>query len=105
MNNDYVITLDKMPGWDKYVAGGVSTTRKANGAGFAFSGNRLSLSLAAAENVSVDIYDISGTRVASLYKGALSAGTHAFTLKLRPGVYTARVHGSSVNFARAITIR
>ena len=105
MNNDYVITLDKMPGWSNYVAGGVSVTRKAGGEGISLSGNRLSLSLTAAENVSVDIYDISGARAASLYKGALSAGTHAFALKLRPGVYTVRVRGSSVNFARAITVR
>jgi len=61
------------------------------------SGNRVMLSAATAGQVSVDVFSMSGKRVATLFKGTLAAGTHSFDMSdLSKGQYIVRVKGAGL---------
>lgn len=69
---------------------------------------RVRFALAAAADVTVDVYDTLGRRVAVLAEGApLGAGPHALTLPtsaLAPGVYVVRVAAGGDAAARTVTV-
>ncbi len=68
------------------------------------AGNSILLSAAKAGMVSVDVFGMNGKRVATLYRGMLSAGTHAFDMsELSKGQYIIRVKG--VGFSATQPIR
>ncbi|NNF59252.1 MAG: T9SS type A sorting domain-containing protein [Rhodothermaceae bacterium] len=59
---------------------------------------RLTVTLAEAQPLSVDVFDLIGRRVAQVHDGLLNAGRHTFTLDAQAwpsGIYVARVSGSS----------
>ncbi len=71
-----------------------------------FSGNTLQLSVAQSGNISVGIYTLKGSQVATLHRGILTAGTHQFDLsKISQGVYLVRVKGKNFNAHRTIQIK
>lgn len=65
------------------------------GSKFSVMGNSILLNAAQSGMVSVDVFGMTGKRVATLYRGMLSAGTHAFDMSdLAKGQYIIRVKGA-----------
>jgi len=98
MNNDYVITLDKMPGWANFVPNQAITKLPvaADGmtVGYAHGLLELVLTGAHARVGAVELFSLSGARVAVLNKGALGEGAHCFSLNnIARGMYLVRVRG------------
>lgn len=70
------------------------------------SGNRVMLSAATAGQVSVDVFSMNGNRVATLYRGMLSAGTHSFDMAdLSKGQYIVRVKGAGIAATQPVMIK
>ena len=64
------------------------------------------LSVARSGNVSVEVFGMNGKRVATLYKGTLSSGMHAFSMdELSKGQYIVRVKGMGVAATKAVIIK
>ena len=109
MNNEYTITLEDMPGWDRYEP--QKTLRMATvtaGALYQIEVSRSTLSFTTSVpgNVSVDVFSMIGKRVATLYNGHLSAGSNAFSLADMPkGQYIVRVKGAGFTATRPIMVR
>ena len=98
MNNDYVITLDKMPGWANFVPNQAITKlpAAADGMTVGYGHGLLELVLtgAHARAGAVELFSLSGARVAVLNKGALGEGAHCFSLNnIARGMYLVRVRG------------
>ena len=65
------------------------------------------LSLAVAQPVRVEVYDVRGRRVETLHDGPLAAGTHGFTLRSegRPsGLYFVRAEGRTLRATRRVML-
>ncbi|MCQ2097495.1 MAG: beta-mannosidase [Fibrobacter sp.] len=78
----------------------------AKASGLRIQGNSVMFTAATAGQVSVDVFGMNGKRVATLYRGALSAGTHAFDMAdLTKGQYIIRVKGAGVNAVQAVKIQ
>ena len=69
-------------------------------------GNSISLTTAKAGFVSVDVFGLNGKRVATLYKGNISAGNNAFSLADMPkGRYIVRVKGAGIAATQPVLIK
>lgn len=69
-------------------------------------GNTLTLNLPNANTISVDVFSMSGKRIATLYKGATSAGTNAFDLSnISKGHYIIRIKGMGIMATKPIHIK
>jgi len=69
-------------------------------------GNSVSLTTAKAGFVSVDVFGLNGKRVATLYKGNISAGNNAFSLADMPkGRYIVRVKGAGIAATQPVLIK
>ena len=67
----------------------------------------MTLTLGEAADVEAVLYDALGRRVATLYEGELSAGTHALAFDgsvLPAGVYVVRLTAGDVTQARRVTL-
>ena len=81
-------------------------TTLPHGTSLTLQGNSLSFTTARSVNVSLDVFDLQGNRVASLYKGALSAGTHQFSLSgMARGSYLVRAKGAGLAATKRIVIK
>lgn len=68
-------------------------------------GRTIELSLAHSGDVSVDLFDLQGHRVANLHEGAFSAGTHALELgRMNAGVFVVRAKGAGVDELRKVIV-
>jgi mannan endo-1,4-beta-mannosidase len=110
MNHAYVITLDKMPGWDRYVITPMTAAQLQRGrTAFSISQSQGSLEIHLnARADAVELYDLQGTRVAALNKGTLAAGTYRFSLKgITLGMYLVRIGSprETVVAARPVLVR
>lgn len=66
-------------------------------------GNSVMFTAATAGDVSVDVFGMNGKRVATLFHGVLSAGTHAFDMSdLSKGQYIVRVSGAGISATQII---
>ncbi|MCQ2089521.1 MAG: beta-mannosidase [Fibrobacter sp.] len=74
----------------------IKTVAKAMaGSKLSVMGNSILLNAAQSGMVSVDVFGMTGKRVATLYRGMLSAGTHVFDMSdLAKGQYIIRVKGA-----------
>jgi len=73
---------------------------------FSVSGNHVMLSAATAGLVSVDVFSMSGKRVATLFRGNLAAGTHSFDMSdLSKGQYIVRVKGAGLAATQPVVIK
>lgn len=73
---------------------------------FSIEGRSVSLVTAKAGNVSVDVFGMNGRRVATLYRGALDAGSYAFSLAdLSKGQYIIRVKGAGITATQPVRIK
>ncbi len=61
------------------------------------------LTLAEAQAVAVDVFDVLGRRVALLHDGPLAAGAHAFRADVPPGVYVVRARSASATATARVT--
>jgi len=74
MNHNYVITLDKMPGWNNYNLTSVRNGVKPQTVGrFSVRGGRgfIELNIAGMNAQTVELFNLRGARVATLNKGAV----------------------------------
>ena len=85
MNHDYVITLEDMPGWDKYGLVSVKKNVKPETAAKSLSarGGRgfLELNIKGMNAQTVELFNLRGARIAVLNRNPLGEGTHRFSTK------------------------
>jgi len=86
MNHSYVITLNQMPGWDKYELKPTSTRKTAPVASSARSRvsvtsgrNSLELNVKGMAVRSVELFDLRGAKIAVLSDSKLGDGKHTFS--------------------------
>ena len=65
----------------------------------------LNLSMARNANVTAELFDVTGHRVATLHKGMLSAGNHQFKVNAAKGMYLVKVMGQGINLAQKIMVK
>ena len=109
MNNEYTITLEDMPGWDKYKVEPIAikpTAPTVAESKVDVSGNIVSFTAAKSGNVSVDVFGMNGKRIATLYNGNIKAGSYSFSLENMPkGRYIVRVKEAEFTATRPILVR
>jgi len=106
MNNNYVITIDKMPGWANYVPpSGLLHINNAKGSSLLFNQGTLELTQESAGNTRLEVFGLQGNIVATLHQGYLGAGTFRFSLQdEKAGMYMVRVQSSAGMIARQIAV-
>ena len=74
--------------------------------GFRVNGTNVAFTAGKAGFASVDVFDMNGKRVATLYRGNLSMGEHSFSLQnLSKGQYVVRVKGAGISAAKRILVK
>jgi len=94
LNSDYVITLDKMPGWNNYIVPAQATPKPRQNKSISIRCKKgcIELTLSGASAGAVELYDIKGTLIARLNKNALRAGNYLFNLgHIAKGMYLIKV--------------
>jgi hypothetical protein len=106
MEDERIITIDDMPGWDTYTPPASITARANNSASMLLKGNSLSLSMPKSGTVTVEVFDLQGNRMATLYRGTISVGTHQFNLAgMARGSYIVRARGAGIAATKQIIVR
>ena len=106
LDDERIIALDNMPGWDKYTAE-VKTFRSTttNKLTISLQGNNLNITIPQAGHTSIALFDMLGHKVASLAKGNLPAGTQQFNLDgIASGNYIVRAKNGTAGYAQRIRI-
>ena len=107
LDDERIIALDNMPGWDN-VSADITPVRyvTANKLTVSQLGNNVSISLAQSGRVDIAIFDMLGHQVASLAKGNLLAGTLQFSLDgIARGNYVVRAKIDGANYAKRIRVK
>ncbi len=109
MNNDYVITLDKMPGWDNYDPTLVKSSHRVfqSNTSISFERSTLNLSLGSAART-IGIYNLNGTHMSTLNQSTVVSGNHQFKINgLAKGVYLVKITytNASENTVKPIVIK
>jgi mannan endo-1,4-beta-mannosidase len=112
LDDERIIALDNMPGWDKFVADtniapdAIEPKVTIAASKISVSGNVISFAAAKSSNVSVDIFSMNGKRIATLYRGNLAAGSYAFSIADMPkGQYIVRVKGAGIAATKPILVK
>jgi len=97
MNHNYVITLDKMPGWANYTPPvSIRKTLHTEGTSISFGNGSLEFIQNISGATSIDLFDTKGSHVATLLQGNLAAGSYSLNLKrYSSGMYLVRVRNPS----------
>ncbi len=106
LDDERIIALDNMPGWDKYTAE-VKTFRSTttNKLTISLQGNNLNITIPQAGHTSIALFDMLGHKVASLAKGNLPAGTQQFNIDgIASGNYIIRAKNGTAGYAQRIRI-
>ena len=69
------------------------------------NGKMLNLTLARTVDVTAELFDITGHRVATLHRGSLSAGTHQFMVNVAKGTYFVKIAGQGINLTQKMTVK
>lgn len=102
MNNEYTLTLEDMPGWDKYeMQTTVIATSKKAATAIQLVGRDLQVNLNAGM-VQVSIYDLQGIRV--LVRKMSQNGTIALS-RLARGPYLVRIQANGLTQDHKITLK
>ena len=107
LDDERIIALDNMPGWDN-VSADITPVRyvTANKLTVGQLGNNVSISLAQSGRVDIAIFDMLGHQVANLAKGNLLAGTLQFNLDgIARGNYVVRAKIDGANYAKRIRVK
>jgi mannan endo-1,4-beta-mannosidase len=88
-NHDYVITLDKMPGWGNYnVSTKIGEKQVIRRVAVRYSSGILNVSLFDENATSIEICNLQGSRISTLSKGFLKRGSYHFVLNnIANGLY------------------
>ena len=111
LDDERIIALDNMPGWDKVSAIGSEGTTRAfkqisNKLNITLQGNNLSITIPQAGHTSIALFDMLGHKVASLAKGNLPAGTLQFSLDgIASGNYIVRAKNGTAGYAQRIRVK
>lgn len=111
LDDERIIALDDMPGWDKVSAIGSEGTSRAfsqisNKLNITLQSNNLSVTVPQAGHTSIALFDMLGHKVASLAKGNLPAGTLQFSLDgIARGNYIVRAKNGTMNYAQRIQVK
>ena len=84
---------------------GLTSIRNANAKSLQLNNGVLSLSLTRSANVTAELFDVTGHRVATLHKGALSAGSHQFKVNAAKGTYFVKVKGQGINLTQKVMVK
>lgn len=78
----------------------------AKNAGLRVSGSNVAFTANKTGFVSVDIFNMNGKRVSTLYRGNLSAGEHSFSLQnIAKGQYVIRVKGAEIAASKLVHVK
>ena len=78
----------------------------ARNAGLKVDGGSVSLTTNASGFASIDVFNMIGKRVSTLYRGTLTAGDHKFSLQnLSKGQYFIRVKGAGISASKRIQVK
>ncbi len=111
LDDERIIALDDMPGWDKVSAIGSEGTTRAfkqisNKLNVTLQGNNLSITIPQAGHTSIALFDMLGHKVAHLAKGNLPAGTLQFSLDgIASGNYIVRAKNGTAGYAQRIRVK
>ena len=107
LDDERIIALDDMPGWDN-VKADIRKVRRmsSNNLTVNMQGNQVTVSLAQAGTVNIALFDLLGHKVASLAQGNLPAGNTAFNLDgIASGHYIVRAKFGSTSLAKKISLK
>ena len=112
LNDERIIALDDMPGWDnvkvgipkrKITNGDASVTNKLD---IAVINKTLTLHLPQYGRGSVALFDMQGHQIATLVSGNITAGTKRFDLQsIASGSYLVRVNLHGMNKMQRVTLK
>ncbi len=108
LDDERIIALDNMPGWDKYIAEVTTSAfnRIPNKLNITLQGNNLNITIPQAGHTSIALFDMLGHKVASLAKGNLPAGTQQFNLDgIASGNYIVRAKNGTAGYAQRIRVK
>ena len=107
LDDERIIALDDMPGWDKVKTGFRMARRTdSNRLTVNTQGNQITVSTAQAGAANIALFDMLGHKVASLAQGNLPAGNTAFNLDgIASGHYIVRAKVGSTSLAKKISIK
>ncbi len=107
LDDERIIALDDMPGWDKVKTGfRMSRRTDSNRLTVNTQGNQITVSTAQAGAANIALFDMLGHKVASLAQGNLPAGNTAFNLDgIASGHYIVRAKVGSTSLAKKISIK
>lgn len=107
LDDERIIALDDMPGWDN-VKADIRKVRRmsSNNLTVNMQGNQITVSTAQAGAANIALFDMLGHKVASLAQGNLPAGSTAFNLDgIASGHYIVRAKVGSTSLAKKISIK
>ena len=108
LDDERIIALDNMPGWDKYIAEVTTSAfnRISNKLSITLQGNNLNITIPQAGHTSIALFDMLGHKVASLAKGNLPAGSLQFSLEgIASGNYIVRAKNGTAGYAQRIRVK
>ena len=84
----------------------IKPTAIAKNSGLHVNGTNVAFTAGKAGFASIDVFNMNGKRVATLYRGTLSAGEHSFSLQNMPkGQYIIRAKGAGIAATKPIFIK
>lgn len=107
LDDERIIALDDMPGWDK-VKTGFRMARHigSNNLAVNMQGKQITVSIAQAGAANIALFDMLGHKVASLAQGNLPAGSTVFNLDgIASGHYIVRANVGGASYAMKISIK
>ena len=84
---------------------GLTSIRSASAKALQLHGNMLTLSMGRAQGVTAELFDVTGHKVATLYRGSLSAGTHQFKVNAAKGMYLVKITGQGINLTQKVMVK
>ena len=107
LDDERIIALDDMPGWDN-VKADIRMARRigSNNLAVNMQGKQITVSIAHAGAANIALFDMLGHKVASLAQGNLPAGSTVFNLDgIASGHYIVRAKVGSTSLAKKISIK
>ncbi len=108
LDDERIIALDNMPGWDKVTVSipFANRTSVPSNVNFAIQGKSIAITANAASRGNIAVFDMLGQKVATLISGNIPAGTSQFSLHgITNGNYIVRAKIGSSNYTKKISIR